>query len=70
VSQEIIGPEQAKAVQKLSEFGTKLLEVLEKGGSYGAGVMDTLPHDLVGLLDDWVWHWRIRNRAKFAARTK
>lgn len=72
MSNELIRPidqQTAKAIEEAAKFGTRALESTDKLGSYAAGVLGRLPHNLIGIVDDWVLHHRIRNYAKLQNKT-
>jgi hypothetical protein len=69
-SPELLGKETAVAISETAKFGTKFLESAEKAGSFGASVLGSLPHDVVGVIGaDWLRHFRARRCAKFISRT-
>lgn len=66
---EILDPETAKAIQEASKFGTKFLDTADKAGGYTTGILGRLPHNVVGILDDWVLHVRVRRYAQLTEET-
>ena len=63
--------DKVKALTEVAKFGTKALEVTEKGGQFLSRVLGPVPADLVGVLGgDWVRHARIRNLDRLAGRTE
>jgi Abortive infection alpha len=65
-----IDPDTAHAIEETAKFGTKLLDSGDKAAGYAAGVVERLPHNLVGIIGDWVYHKRIRRWAELQAETK
>jgi hypothetical protein len=65
-----IDPDTAHAIEETAKFGTKLLDSGDKAAGYAAGVVKRLPHNLVGIIGDWVYHKRIRRWAELQAETK
>lgn len=60
---ELIRPldeETAKAVQQTAILGQKAFDAGAGAGGYLAGVLGRLPHNLVGIIDDHVVHFRAR----------
>jgi hypothetical protein len=73
MSNELMRPidaDTAHAIEETAKFGTKLLDSGDKAAGYATGVFERLPHNLVGLVGDWVCHQRIRQWAKLQVRTK
>src|SRR5262245_40492434 len=62
--------ESAKAVKAVAETATKALTVAEKAGGYIAGVVGQLPHNVVGIANDYFAQVRIRCADKFERKTK
>jgi hypothetical protein len=68
---EPFGKETARAGAELAKFGVRFLDSLDGLFGYGAEVVETVPHDLVGVLGgDWLREVRRRNLAKLRARTE
>jgi Abortive infection alpha len=64
-----IDAETARAVESLAKFGTRFLDSADKAGGYATGIFGRLPHNLVGFVDDWVFHQRVRRWAGLQADT-
>ncbi len=65
-----IDPETARALEELAKFGTKLLDSGDQAGGYASSVLGRLPHNLLGLAGDWLYHKRIRRWFELQADTK
>jgi hypothetical protein len=50
----------AKAIQEASIFGSKVVDAGSAAGGWLSGVLGKLPHNLVGIIDDQVAHFRAR----------
>jgi hypothetical protein len=57
----------AKALQEVSIFGSKVVDAGTAAGGWLSGVMGKLPHNLVGIIDDQVAHFRVRRWAELNA---
>jgi abortive infection alpha-like protein len=55
-----IDPVSAKAISDAAQFGSKMIDAGTAVGRYTAGVLADLPHDLVGIVGDYVKHKRLR----------
>jgi hypothetical protein len=66
----LIDPETARAIEASAKFGTRFLDSTDKAGSFAVGIIGRLPHNLVGIVDDWVLHQRVRRWAELQADTK
>jgi hypothetical protein len=54
----IFDTETAKAVQKASDLGGKVVDAGAGVGRYTAWVLGSLPHELVGIAGDFIQHKR------------
>jgi hypothetical protein len=50
----------AKAIEQTAILGQKLADMASGGGRWLAEVLGQLPHNLVGIADDRVAHYRAR----------
>jgi hypothetical protein len=55
-----IDEDTAKAVEQTAILGQKAVDAATGAGGYIAGVLDRLPHNLVGVIGDRVSHYRAR----------
>ena len=70
-SPEPFGKETARAGGEIAKFGVRALDSLDGLFGYGAEVLGTTPHDLVGVLGaDWLREVRLRNRDKLRRNTR
>jgi len=65
-----IDPDTAHAIEETAKLGTKLLDSGGKTAGYVTGIFGHLPHNLVGIIGDWVYHKRVRRWAELQADTK
>lgn len=63
-------PESAKAISETMKAASTAVEAIVKGGHYAVGVAGDLPHDLVGIIGDWVKHKRLRRWAQLCEETE
>jgi hypothetical protein len=60
-----IDPDTAHAIEETAkQLGTKLLDSGGKTAGYVTGIFGHLPHNLVGIIGDWVYHKRVRRWAE------
>jgi Abortive infection alpha len=70
-SPEPFGKETARAGGEIAKFGVRALDSLDRLFGYGAEVLGTVPHDLVGVLGgEWLLEVRLRNRDKLRRNTR
>src|SRR5580704_10432619 len=55
-----IDPDTAHAIEEAAKALSRAIDAAVQGGQYVGGVLGDLPHDLVGIMGDWVKHKRIR----------
>jgi hypothetical protein len=70
---ELIRPidaDTARAIEASAKLGIKVLDSGDKAGGYATSVLGSLPHNLVGIFGDWVYHKRIRRLADLFVDTK
>jgi len=65
-----LDPDSARALEESAKLGQKFLDSADKAGNYATGVLGRLPHNLLGFVDDWVLHQRVRRYAQLQADTK
>jgi hypothetical protein len=71
MSNELIRPiaVSARAIEEASKAFSKAIEAAMQTGKYAGAVLGDLPHDLVGIIGDWVAHKRARRWAELSAET-
>jgi Abortive infection alpha len=71
MSNELIRPiaDSARAIEEASKAFSKAIEAAMQTGEYAGAVLGDLPHDLVGIIGDWVAHKRARRWAELSAET-
>jgi hypothetical protein len=72
MSKELIRPidaDTAHAIEEASKAASKAIEAAMRTGRYVGEVLGDLPHDLVGIIGDWVVHKRARRWAELQAET-
>jgi hypothetical protein len=73
MSKELIRPidaDTAHAIEEASKAASKAIEAAMRSGRYVGEVLGDLPHDLVGIIGDWVVHKRARRWAELQAKTE
>src|SRR5215469_1605053 len=73
VSDELIRPidsDTAHAIEETAKTAGKAIDLAAGTGKYLSQVLGRTPANLVGLLDDWLYHKRIRRLAKLNAETR
>jgi len=63
----LIDPDSAHAVEETAKAVGKAIDAAADAGKYAAGVLGDLPHDLVGIMGDWVKQQRARRWAGLQA---
>jgi hypothetical protein len=59
------------AIEETAKTASKAIDAAADAGKYVSGVLGSSPATLVGVLGaDWLYHWRVRNWAKFTAKTR
>ena len=72
MANELIRPidaDSAHAIEEASKAASKAIEAAMQTGKYVGAVLGDLPHDLVGIIGDWVAHKRARRWAELQAET-
>jgi Abortive infection alpha len=70
---ELIRPidaDSAHAIEETAKATAKGIDAVTQGGQYVGSVLSDLPHDLVGIIGDWVKHKRARRWAELQAATE
>lgn len=73
MANELIRPidaDTAHAIEEASKAMGKAIEVAMQTGKYVGAVLGDLPHDLVGIIGDWVAHQRARRWIELQADTE
>lgn len=73
MANELIRPidaDSAHAIEEASKAASKAIEAAMQTGKYVGAVLGDLPHDLVGIIGDWVAHKRARRWAELQAETE
>jgi hypothetical protein len=65
----LIDPDSAHAIEETAKTAGKAIDAAVQSGKYVGEVLGDLPHDLVGLIGDWVKHKRARRWAELSADT-
>jgi hypothetical protein len=65
-----IDPESAHAVEETAKTAGKAIDAAVRAGRYVGEILGDLPHDLVGIMGDWVKHQRARIWAELSANTE
>jgi hypothetical protein len=72
MANELIRPidvDTARAIEESAKAASTAVSAAVLGGHYIGAVAGDLPHDLVGLIGDWVKHKRIRRWTELSAET-
>jgi hypothetical protein len=64
-----IDPDSAHAIEEAAKAASKAMDVAMESGKYIGAVLGDLPHDLVGIIGDYVKHKRARRWAELQAET-
>jgi hypothetical protein len=64
-----IDPDSAHAIEETAKATSKAIDAAVQAGKYVGEVLGDLPHDLVGIMGDWVKHRRARRWAELSAET-
>ncbi len=64
-----IDPDSAHAIEESAKAAGKAIDAAVQAGKYVGEVLSDLPHDLVGIMGDWVKHKRARIWAELSAET-
>jgi hypothetical protein len=70
---ELIHPidaDTAHAIEETAKATAKGIDAVTQGGQYVGSVLGDLPHDLIGIMGDWVKHKRARRWAEMSAQTE
>ena len=65
-----IDPDSAHAIEEFAKAAAKAIDAAVQAGKYVGEVLGDLPHDLVGIMGDWVKHKRARRWAELSADTE
>lgn len=65
-----IDPDSAHAIEETAKAAGKAIDAAVRAGKYVGEVLGDLPHDLVGIMGDWVKHKRARRWAELSADTE
>ncbi len=65
-----IDPDSAHAIEESAKAAAKAIDAAVQAGKYVGEVLGDLPHDLVGIMGDWVKHKRARRWAELSADTE
>jgi hypothetical protein len=65
-----IDPDSAHAIEETAKATSKAIDAAIMAGKYGGEILGDLPHDLVGIIGDWVKHTRARRWAELSAETQ
>jgi len=65
-----IDPDSAHAIEETAKAVQKAIDAAMQSGKYVGEVLGDLPHDLVGIIGDWVKHKRARRWAELSAETE
>jgi hypothetical protein len=65
-----VDPESACAIEETAKAVAKGIDAAIQAGKYVGEVLGDLPHDLVGIMGDWVKHKRARRWAELSADTE
>ncbi len=65
-----IDPDSAHAIEETAKAAGKAIDAAVMSGKYVGEVLGDLPHDLVGIMGDWVKHRRARRWADLSAATE
>jgi len=65
-----IDPDSAHAIEETAKAAGKAIDAAVMSGKYVGEVLGDLPHDLVGIMGDWVKHKRARRWAELSADTQ
>jgi hypothetical protein len=65
-----IDPDSAHAIEESAKAAGKAIDAAVQTGKYVGEVLGDLPHDLVGIMGDWVKHRRARRWAELSAETE
>jgi hypothetical protein len=72
MAEELIRPidaDSARAIEEAAKAAQKAIDAIMKAGGYVGGVLGDLPHDIVGIMGDWVKQVRARRWAELQAKT-
>ncbi len=65
-----IDPDSARAIEETAKAAGKAIDAAVQSGKYVGEVLGDLPHDLVGIMGDWVKQQRARRWAELSAETE
>jgi hypothetical protein len=65
-----IDPESARAIEETAKATSAAIGAVVKSGEYAGAVAGDLPHNLVGLIGDWVYHKRLRRWNELQKETR
>ena len=65
-----IDPDSAHAIEETAKAAGKAIDAAVQAGKYVGEVLGDLPHDLVGIMGDWVKQQRARRWAELSAETE
>jgi hypothetical protein len=65
-----IDPDSAHAIEESAKAASKAIDAIRQSGRYAGAVLGDLPHDLLGIMGDWVKHIRVRRWAELEAETE
>jgi hypothetical protein len=71
MAEELIRPidgDSAHAIEEAAKATSKAIDAITQSGKYAGAVLGDLPHDLVGIMGDWVKHVRARRWAELQRR--
>jgi hypothetical protein len=70
--EELIRPidaDSAHAIEEAAKATSKAIDAITESGKYAGAVFGDLPHDLFGIMGDWVKHVRARRWAELQSKT-
>ena len=62
-----VDPDSAHAIEETAKTAAKAIDAAVQAGKYAGEVLGDLPHDLVGIMGDWIKHKRARRWAELSA---
>jgi hypothetical protein len=65
-----IDPDSVHAIEETAKAAARAIDAAVQAGKYVGEVLGDLPHDLVGIMGDWVKHKRARRCAELSADTE
>jgi hypothetical protein len=72
MAEELIRPidaDSAHAIEEAAKATSKAIDAITESGKYVGAVFADLPHDLAGIMGDWVKHVRARRWAELQSKT-